>query len=391
LQSFGRTRATRSLSVGGGLGKIIRHNMPETYYIVPKEKHDALVKKAYLARGYMAEEAAAGARFCSSASYYGIRTHNAIKALHLDELFGSKVGRWKPGAKIEKLPSRFAAAEIWNGHRKLGQAVAYEAMDTCMRLADKYGVGMVSVDNATHYLWGGGYVMDAALKGYIAYTNCTSAMSEVVPFGGKTPTMGTNPHSWGFPTQEAIGFPIVVDWATSTVAMGRVQVLKREGKKLPPGSAVDAEGRETDDPNKVAALMPFGAHKGYGLGLIDELYAAYIGGSLPEIRGTSRGDADEKRGSTFFFQVMHPEAIRGNDFAKGRSQAQNVKAVIADILGHGNEKCMLPGQPEARNGELSKKHGGLLFTKAEMEELIHLAQEAGESGWDLRQFKITEN
>ena len=94
--------------------------MPETYYIIPKEKHDSLVTKAYLKRGYDAAEAAAGARFCASAAYYGIRTHNAIKALHLDELFGSKVGRWTPGAKIEKLPSRFAAAEIWNGHHKLG-------------------------------------------------------------------------------------------------------------------------------------------------------------------------------------------------------------------------------------------------------------------------------
>ena len=159
--------------------------MPETYFVIPKEKHDFLVTKAYLKRGYDAAEAAAGARFCASAAYYGIRTHNAIKALHLDELFGSKVGRWTPGAKIEKLPSRFAAAEIWNGHNKLGQAVAYEAMDTCMKLADKFGVGMVSVDNATHYLWGGGYVMDAALKGYLAYTNCTSATSEVVPFGGR--------------------------------------------------------------------------------------------------------------------------------------------------------------------------------------------------------------
>ena len=59
--------------------------MPDTYYIVPKEKHDAFVTKAYLKRGYDAAEAAAGARFCSSASYYGIRTHNALKALHLDD------------------------------------------------------------------------------------------------------------------------------------------------------------------------------------------------------------------------------------------------------------------------------------------------------------------
>jgi L-2-hydroxycarboxylate dehydrogenase (NAD+) len=208
-----------------------------------------------------------------------------------------------------------------------------------------------------------------------------------VPFGGKTPTMGTNPHSWAFLTQDAIGFPIVIDWATSTVAMGRVQQLKREGKLLPPNTAVDAQGNPTDDPNKAVALLPFGAHKGYGLGLIDELYAAFIGGGLPEIRGTSRGDATEKRCSTFYFQVIHPEALNGKHFAKGRTQAQNVKAVIADILGHGNEKCLLPGQPEARAGELSKKHGGLLFTKAEIEELNHLAKEVGEPVRNLAEFK----
>jgi len=361
--------------------------MAESYYIILREQHDALVKRAYLSRGYAADEADAGARFCSSAAYYGIRTHNAIKALHLDELFGSKVGRWKPGAQIEKLPCRFAAAEIWDAHFKLGQAVAYKAMETCMELADKFGVGTVSVDNATHYLWGGGYVMDAALKGYIAYTNCTSAISEVVPFGGKTPTLGTNPHSWAFPTQDAIGFPIVIDWATSTVAMGRVQQFKREGKFLPPGCAVDADGNPTTDPSKAVALLPFGQHKGYGLGLIDELYAAYIGGGLPKIRGTALGDPNEKRASTFFFQIIHPDAINGNRFAKSRTQAQNVKAVVADILGHGNEKCLLPGQPEANAGALSKKYGGLLFTKAEIEELNHVAKECGAAQWNIAGLK----
>jgi L-2-hydroxycarboxylate dehydrogenase (NAD+) len=230
--------------------------------------------------------------------------------------------------------------------------------------------------------------MDAALKGYIAYTNCTSATSEVVPFGGKTPTMGTNPHSWGFPTQDAIGYPIVIDWATSTVAMGRVQQLKREGKMLSPGCAVDAQGKETQDPNQAVALLPFGAHKGYGMGLIDELFAGLIGGSLPQIRGTSLGESHEKRGSTFFFQVIHPEALRGNDYVKGRSQMENVKAVIEDILGHGNEGCLLPGQPEARNGEVSRKQGGLLFTKAELEEFHHIADQCLEPRWNLAEFKI---
>jgi L-2-hydroxycarboxylate dehydrogenase (NAD+) len=172
--------------------------------------------------------------------------------------------------------------------------------------------------------------------------------------------------------------------------MGRVQQFKREGKPLGAGWAVDKDGNPTTDASQAVSLLPFGAHKGYGLGLIDELYAGFIGGSLPEIRGTSRGGEGEKHGSTFFFQVIHPDALKGNDYVKGRSQIQNVKAVIEDVLGHGNEKCMLPGQPEARWGELSKEHGGLLFTKAEIEELNHLAHEVGEPAWNLAGFKSVQ-
>src|SRR5271170_3975899 len=364
--------------------------MSETYYVVPEKTHNHLVEVAYRHRGYAADEAADAARFCASASTHGIRTHNAIKALHLDHLFGSVAGGCVPGAQIREIPSKFKAARVWDAQKKLGQPVAYRAMETCMKLADEFGVGIVSVDNAFHYLWGGGYVMDAAQKGYIAYTCCTSALAEVVPFGGKFPTLGTNPHSWAFPTTKAIGFPIVVDWATSTVAMGLVQQLKREGKQLPPGCAVDSQGNPTTDPNKAVALLPFGAHKGYGLGLIDELYAGFIGGSLPEIRGTARGGKGEKRGSTFYFQVIHPDAMRGNDYVKGRSQIQNVKAVIQDVLGHGNEKCLLPGQPEARWGALSQQHNGLLFKQAEIEELNHLAQEVGEPIWNPAEFKSVQ-
>ncbi len=360
--------------------------MSETYHIVPESVHNTLVEKAYRHRGYASDEAADGARFCAAAATHGIRTHNAIKALHLDHLFGSVTGGCVPGAKIREIPTRYKAAKTWDAQRKLGQAVAYRAMDACMKLADEFGVGIVSVDNCFHYLWGGGYVMDAAQKGYIAYTACTSTLAEVVPFGGKTPTLGTNPHSWGFPTTKAIGYPIVIDWATSTVAMGRVQQFKREGKQLPPGSAVDAEGNHTTDPHKAVALLPFGAHKGYGLGLIDELLAAFIGGSLPTIRGRHADDGD-KHTTAFFFQTIHPEVMSAGAFAKGRNQAENVKAVIADILGKGNEKCMLPGQIEAEAAAATKKHGGLLFTKAEMEAFQEIAKECGETPWEPGNFK----
>lgn len=361
--------------------------MPETYFVVPEPVHNALTAAAYRHRGYLADEAEEGARFCAEAARHGIRTHNAIKALHLDHLFGSGAQGCVPGASIEERPSRFAAVKVWNANRKLGQATAYRALEAAIRLADQYGVGTVSVDNAFHYLWGGGYVMDAARRGYIAYTNCTAALAEVVPYGGKYPTLGTNPHSWGFPTTEAVGFPIVIDWATSVVAMGRVQQLAREGKPLPPDAAVDEQGRPTTDPRQAKYLLPFGAHKGYGLSLLNELVAAFIGGSLPTLRSRWEQRPEEKHTCCFFFQVIHPEAVSGGAFALGRNQAENVKAVIADILGHGNEGCLLPGQLEAGWAKHTAAAGGLLFTSAELDAFDAIAREAGVPPWDRNQFK----
>ncbi|HWP39497.1 MAG TPA: Ldh family oxidoreductase [Tepidisphaeraceae bacterium] len=363
--------------------------MPTTY-IMPTALHNQIVSAAYRKRGFTPEEAEAAARFSQITAWHGIKTHNAIKALHLDEHFGSKAGGCVPGAQIQKLPGKYPAVQRWNANRKLGQAVAFQAMETAMKLADQFGVAVVAVDNAFHYLWGGGYVIDAAQKGYIAYTCCTAALAEVVPFGGKYPTLGTNPHSWAFPTQDAIGHPICIDWATSTVAMGRVQQFAREGKPLPPGCAVDEQGNPTTDPNRVKALLPFGQHKGYGLSLIDELYAAFIGGSLPTIRNRwDKVPPGEKGTCCFFFQCIRPDAISCDNFAQGRSQIQNVKKVLEDILGHGNESCLLPGQIEAQGAALSQKHGGLLFTRAEIDEFVRIARE-GDVPFDPATLKCVE-
>jgi ureidoglycolate dehydrogenase (NAD+) len=362
--------------------------MSTTYYVMPDPIHDALVTAAYRARGYTPDEADSAARLCRMASLHGIRTHNAIKALHLDDHFGSRAGGCVPAAQIEKIPSRYRAVEKWNAHKKLGMAVAFAAMETCMSLADEFGIGAVAVDHAFHYLGGGGYVMEAADKGYIAYTCCTAALAEVAPFGGKFPTLGTNPHSWAFPTRALIGFPVCIDWATSTVAMGRVQQFLREGRALPPDCAVDKDGHPTTDPAKVYALLPFGQHKGYGLSLIDEILGAFIGGSLPTLRCRPGGPPLEKHTPSFYFQCIRPDAISG-DFALGRTQAQNVKAVIHDIVGHGNDRCMLPGQIEAESAALSQRHGGLLFTAAEIDAFGAIAAEI-KTPFSLQSFKKVE-
>jgi L-2-hydroxycarboxylate dehydrogenase (NAD+) len=164
--------------------------------------------------------------------------------------------------------------------------------------------------------------------------------------------------------------------------MGRVQQLKREGKPLPPNAAVDKDGRPTTDPDKAVSLIPFGDHKGYGLSLINEIMAAFIGGSIPTIRSRAKVPG-EKQTCAFYFQVIHPDAVSGGAFAGGRSQQENVQAVLADILGHGNDQCMLPGQLEAQAAARSDAAGGLLFSRAEVEALNEIATEAGVARFDL--------
>ena len=134
------------------------------------------------------------------------------------------------------------------------------------------------------------------------------------------------------------------------------------------------------------ALMPFRAHKGYGPSLINELVAAFIGGSLPTIRSREIPEG-EKRTSAFYFQVIHPDAISGGAFAKGRNQQQNVQAVIEDILGHGNENCLLPGQLEAEWAKRVDAAGGLLFSEAEINAFNELVEECGETSWNLSDLK----
>jgi L-2-hydroxycarboxylate dehydrogenase (NAD+) len=173
------------------------------------------------------------------------------------------------------------------------------------------------------------------------------------------------------------------------VAMGRVQQFKREGKALPEGAAVDAQGVPTTNPDEAVSLLPFGAHKGYGLMLINELVAAFIGGSLPTLRGRPVPEG-EKSSANFYFQVIHPEAMDAGLFVGGRSQQENVKAVMGDILGHGNESALWPGQIEANAADLSRQAGGLLFTAAEIESFAEIAGECGHPVWDtdsLEQFE----
>jgi LDH2 family malate/lactate/ureidoglycolate dehydrogenase len=346
----------------------------ETYFLVPVEWHNQVVKGCYLARGFDSVETADAVQLCESSARHGIRSHNALKGLHLDELFGSRAGGCIPRAIIQKLPNRFAATEVWDAGKKLGAPVARQAMRRCMELAEKFGTGIVSVDNAFHYIWGGAYVLEAAEAGYIAHTQCTALLAEVAPHGGRRAALGTNPHSWALPTTRALGFPMLLDWATSAISMGKAQQYAREGRQLPPGVALDRAGEMTTDPLQASALLPFGEHKGYSLALLNELIAAITGGYLPSLRGRPNVEG-QKNSCCFLFMAIHPDAISSGHYFAGRSMDENIRLVAEDIL-RGNETARIPGARAAQWKHKSEAAGGLFFTEAEIEGFNKLAEEA---------------
>lgn len=354
------------------------HVESPSWYAVDPTVHDAVVSAAFRKRGFDAEEAAAAASCCRSAAYNGSRTHHAIKGLDVDAALGSAAGGCVPATRWRVLESRFKGVERWDARKCSGFLVADAAMARACELAEEYGTGCVAVDNAFHYLFGAKYVMDAARAGYVGFTTCTGAIPEVVPYGGTRKAMGTNPWTYALPTRKALGYDVVVDWATSVVSNGAVKAMVREGRRAPEGAIYDAAGNPTTDPTKFAGHACFGGHKGYSLCVLTELLAAFNGGSLPSIRSGASDDPSEKTTCNFLFQAWHPDALAPASLAAGRATVDdNVRAVAADVLGDGNGGARLPGDGKRRARARCDAAGGLLFTASEVEALDAIAAGVG--------------
>jgi len=115
-------------------------------------------------------------------------------------------------------------------------------------------------------------------EGLVAFA-CTSYKPAVAPTGAIKPLFGTNPISFAWPRPGKT--PIVYDMATASMAMGEVQVAKREGHKVPIGTGLTKEGKETTDPGEIVdggVLLPFGGYKGSAIAMMVELMAGALVG-----------------------------------------------------------------------------------------------------------------
>lgn len=172
-----------------------------------------------------------------------------------------------------------------DGQNGFGQVVAQEATALGMARARTAGLALVALRGAFHIGRVGTYAEQAAAAGLASlhFVNVVGHAPLVAPFRGSDARFATNPCCIAVPA--AGGHPaVVLDFATSLVALGKVRVALNKGETLPEGTLIDAAGRGTTDPAVMytdprGAILPFGLHKGYGLAFLCELLAgAFTGG-----------------------------------------------------------------------------------------------------------------
>ena len=168
----------------------------------------------------------------------------------------------------------------------MGQSVAFQAMELAIARARQHGVCVLGLRHSHHLGRVGHWAEQAVAAGLVSihFTNAVSRNPMVAPHGGGEGRFNTNPFTVGMPRND--GGPIVLDFATSAIAAGKVRVAYNKQVPVPPGCLIDAEGQPTDDPAVLfeppegphGALVPFARHKGFALSMVCELLGAALTG-----------------------------------------------------------------------------------------------------------------
>lgn len=237
-------------------------------------------------RGVPAGRARVAAEALVHGDLLGLSSHGLTNLTRLYlPLFDDK--RAEPDAAPEILADR-GAAVLLDGHRGLGLWLAREAMDLAIERAGRYGVGLVSVRDATHFGCAGHHALQAVRHGMVGVVASNCGQQRIIrPPGGRTAMLGTNPFSVAAPAGRH--HPYLLDMSTTVVPTGRIRLAAREGRDIPAGWLADDTGAPVTDPAALDAGTAYlqwlgggpetGAYKGYGLALMVEVLAALLPGA----------------------------------------------------------------------------------------------------------------
>ena len=171
-----------------------------------------------------------------------------------------------------------------DGNAGYGQVMAFDAMQLGIERAAAHGVAVVGLANSHHIGRIGQWAEQCVAAGYVSihFVNVISK-PVVAPFGGRDARFVTNPFCVGIPMPD--GEPILLDFATSRIAMGKVRVAYNKGEQVKPDTLLDARGEPTTDPATMfaepgGALLPFGEHKGFGMAVVCEILGGALAGGV---------------------------------------------------------------------------------------------------------------
>ncbi|MEM8777076.1 MAG: Ldh family oxidoreductase, partial [Pseudomonadota bacterium] len=179
-------------------------------------------------------------------------------------------------------------------------------------------------------------------RGFVGLA-CTAYMPAVAPAGSTQKLFGTNPISFAWPRPGKT--PVCYDMATASMAMGDIQIAARDGKSVPLGTGLDADGAETTDPSKIAnggVILPFGGYKGSAIAMMVELLAAGLTGEAFSFEAAENDNKDggPPRGGEMVV-ALSPEMIAGSGWA---AHAESFIARLAGLDG-----VRLPGERRHKN------------------------------------------
>ena len=181
----------------------------------------------------------------------------------------------------------------------------------------------------------------------------------IAPAGAIKPLFGTNPISFAWPRKN--NTPVVYDMATASMAMGEVQVAKREGHKVPLGTGLNKDGKETTEPGEIAdggVLLPFGGYKGSGIAMMVELLAgALVGDNFSfETAQKDNNDGGPPSGGEFILAIS-PDKLSNTDWDKHSSVFFEKMKSMGDVRlpGERRHKNRLDTGPRNINEELVNK------------------------------------
>ncbi|MBI5245257.1 MAG: Ldh family oxidoreductase [Elusimicrobia bacterium] len=336
--------------------------------------------------GVPEEDAKVCAEVLITSDKRGIDSHGVarMKAFYYDLI---KAGIQKPVTDFEVVREGPTTAVI-DGHNGMGHLISKKAMQMCIDKARKYGMGMAAVRNSTHYGIAGYYVLMAADAGMIGMTG-TNARPCVAPTFGVENMFGTNPLTFGLPTDEE--FPFVIDCATSLTQRGKIEVYARQGKELPPGWVIDRAGKTRTDSVRVledlvkgrAALVPLGGigeetagYKGYGYAvLVEILSAALQGGSfLMMLSGVKDGKNVPCHRGHFFLAVDISAFCPMEEFKK--TAGEILRQLRASKKMPGQSRIYTAGEKE-HLAWLERKDKGVPLNKENQKEVLAMRDELG--------------